>query len=65
MIQLELETFLGKALIEEMGYSLLKINNAEYESLRLPEMSIFKWSGYIPVANQDANSYFEVAGLYT
>jgi len=28
MIQLELETSLGKALIEENGYSLLKINNA-------------------------------------
>jgi hypothetical protein len=28
MIQLELETPLGKALIEEYGYSLLKINNA-------------------------------------
>jgi len=28
MIQLELETTLGKALIEENGYSLLKINNA-------------------------------------
>jgi hypothetical protein len=28
MIQLELETPLGKALIEENGYSLLKINNA-------------------------------------
>jgi len=28
MIQLELETSLGKALIEEHGYSLLKINNA-------------------------------------
>jgi hypothetical protein len=28
MIQLELETLLGKALIEENGYSLLKINNA-------------------------------------
>jgi len=27
MIQLELETLLGKALIEENGYSLLKINN--------------------------------------
>jgi len=27
MIQLELETTLGKALIEENGYSLLKINN--------------------------------------
>ncbi len=27
MIQLELETSLGKALIEENGYSLLKINN--------------------------------------
>jgi len=81
MIQLELETSLGKALIEEKGYSLLKINNAaenvskpalwgrlsksysalhfflreitlntkmclNYESLRLPETSIFKWSGY-------------------
>jgi len=28
MIQLELETPLGKALIEENGCSLLKINNA-------------------------------------
>jgi len=28
MIQLELETLLGKPLIEENGYSLLKINNA-------------------------------------
>jgi hypothetical protein len=28
MIQLELETLLGKALIEDNGYSLLKINNA-------------------------------------
>jgi hypothetical protein len=28
MIQLELESPLGKALIEENGYSLLKINNA-------------------------------------
>jgi hypothetical protein len=28
MIQLELETPLSKALIEENGYSLLKINNA-------------------------------------
>jgi hypothetical protein len=28
MIQLELEMLLGKALIEENGYSLLKINNA-------------------------------------
>ena len=28
MIQLELETSLGKALIEENGHSLLKINNA-------------------------------------
>jgi hypothetical protein len=28
MIQLELETLIGKALIEENGYSLLKINNA-------------------------------------
>jgi len=28
MIQLELETTLGKALIEENDYSLLKINNA-------------------------------------
>jgi hypothetical protein len=28
MIQLELEMPLGKALIEENGYSLLKINNA-------------------------------------
>jgi len=28
MIQLELEIPLGKALIEENGYSLLKINNA-------------------------------------
>jgi len=28
-IQLELETSLGKALIEENGYSLLKINNAD------------------------------------
>jgi hypothetical protein len=28
MIQLELETPLGKALIEGNGYSLLKINNA-------------------------------------
>jgi hypothetical protein len=27
MIQLELETSLGKALIEENGYSLLKIDN--------------------------------------
>jgi len=27
MIQLELETTLGKALIEENGYSLIKINN--------------------------------------
>jgi len=27
MIQLELETTLGKALIEGNGYSLLKINN--------------------------------------
>jgi len=27
-IQLELETYLGKALIEENGYSLVKINNA-------------------------------------
>jgi len=27
MIQLELETPLGKALIEENGYFLLKINN--------------------------------------
>jgi len=27
MIQLELEMTLGKALIEENGYSLLKINN--------------------------------------
>jgi hypothetical protein len=30
MIQLALETPLGKALIEENGYSLLKINNAAY-----------------------------------
>jgi hypothetical protein len=28
MIQLELEMLLGKALIEENGYSLLKINKA-------------------------------------
>jgi hypothetical protein len=28
MMQLELETPLGKTLIEENGYSLLKINNA-------------------------------------
>ena len=28
MIQLELETPLGKALIEENGYSFLKINSA-------------------------------------
>jgi len=28
MVQLELETTLGKALIEENGYSLIKINNA-------------------------------------
>jgi hypothetical protein len=28
MIELELETPLGKALIVENGYSLLKINNA-------------------------------------
>jgi len=28
MIQLKLETPLGKALIEENGFSLLKINNA-------------------------------------
>jgi len=81
MIQLELETPLCKALVEENGDSLLKINNValsaskpahrgrlsksysalhfflreitinkkmclDYESLRLPETSIFKWSGY-------------------
>jgi len=28
MIQLELATPIGKALIEENGYSLIKINNA-------------------------------------
>jgi len=28
MIQLELETSLGKALIEDKGYSLVEINNA-------------------------------------
>jgi len=28
MIQLELETTLGKALIEENSYSIVKINNA-------------------------------------
>jgi hypothetical protein len=28
MIQLELETPLGKTLIEDNGYSLVKINNA-------------------------------------
>jgi hypothetical protein len=28
MFQLELEKLIGKALIEENGYSLLKINNA-------------------------------------
>jgi len=30
MVQLELETPLGKALIEENGYSLVEINNAAY-----------------------------------
>jgi hypothetical protein len=30
-VQLELETLLGKALVEENGYSLLKINNEAYK----------------------------------
>jgi hypothetical protein len=50
MIQLELETPLGKALIEENSYYLVEINNAAL-SVSKPahwgRLSIFKWSGYI------------------
>jgi len=53
MIQLELEMPLGKA--EQIilcvtflfkGITLDKKMCLNYESLRLPETSIFKWSGY-------------------
>ena len=63
MIQLELETSLGKA--EQIilcvtflfkGMTLNKKMRLDYESLRLPETSIFKWNGYMPKRNLNANS---------
>ena len=54
MIQLELETPLGKA--EQIilcitflfkGVTLNKKMRLDYESLKLPETNLFKWNGYI------------------
>jgi len=54
MIQLELETPLGKAEQTILcvafffkGMTLNKKMRLDYELLRFPETSIFKWSGYI------------------
>jgi hypothetical protein len=55
MIQLELVTPLGKAeqtiLCVTFLFKEITLNKKiclDYESLRLPETSIFKWNGYKP-----------------